>query len=228
MSGGTFDATGTPVGWFSADLPDGALFDRDLGSAGVARPDKSPAYARMLSALLPPGKVWRLVNGTLSDLLLGCAAELSRLDGRISDLLDEADPTTVLELLPEYESELALASTGTNAERQARIVARTIARQRFRPVDFQTALASLLGQLPANVVVIETTHAAAVAIGDVREIYRFFVYRDPTLPGTYYVASAQALVDAIKPSHTLGFVIESNSALYDDPFSLYDRDRLGA
>ena len=108
------------------------------------------------------------------------------------------------------------------------MVASTIARQRFRPADFQIALAPLLGQDADDVSVIETSHAAAVAMGDVREIYRFFVFRDPGIPETYYLDSAQDLVDKIKPSHTIGHVIENVSLLYDDPFSLYDRDLFGA
>lgn len=187
------------------------------------------AYQRMLAALLPPGKLWRLLSGSvLADLLAGCADELQRLNERMGDLLDEAFPPVAVELLPEYERELELDSDGTNAERQARIVARLVARQRYRPIDFQTALAPLLGQDAANVVVIERTHAFAASIGDVREIFRFFIYRDHTLPGTYYVDSAQQLVDKIKPSHTAGHVIESISFLCDDPFSLCDRDLLGA
>ncbi len=183
----------------------------------------------MLAKLLPPGRLWRMVGeSTLVKLLHGCADELARLDARVDDLFDEADPSTADELLPEYERELGLASDGTTAERQARVVARVVARQRYRPVDFQTALAPLLGQLPADVVVLERTHADAVALGDEREIFRFFIYRDPTLPGSYYVDSAQAIVDQIKPSHTVGHVIESVSFLCDDPHSLCDRDLLGA
>lgn len=300
----------------------------------------------MLSAFLPPGRVWRLADSVLSKLLLAFADELARVDGRANDLYEEADPRTADELIPEYERELALATDDilmtlatapmgvetsgadwaatltalvpgispltlsvqiaesfpntievrdnevfvfpswvsaigtigvlagaggglivwtvadletaidagsllaqvttpdanpTNVlleqverlgafsgddERRARIVARTIARQRYRPVDFQTALAPLLGQDADDVVVIETTHAQAVAMGDVREIYRFFILRDPNVPGTYYLDSAQELVDQIKPSHTSGHMIETTAALYDDPHSLYDRDLL--
>jgi uncharacterized protein YmfQ (DUF2313 family) len=182
------------------------------------------AYARMLSALLPPGKLWRTVGSVLEKLLLGSADELERVDGRGDDLLDEADPRTATELLDEYERELDLDEAATTAERRARVVARLIARQRYRPADFQESLAPLLGQDAADVVVIETSHASAVAMGDVREIFRFFIYRDPTAAGTYYLDSAQELVDQIKPSHTAGHMIESVASLYDDPYSLYDRD----
>lgn len=169
-----------------------------------------------------------IAASVLSKLLEGCADVLERIHVRAGHLLEEADPRTADELLPEHESELDLESDGTLEERQARVVARHVARQRFRPVDFQTALAPLLGQDPEDVVVIERSRADAVAMADDREIYRFFIYHDPTLPGAYYLASAQALVDQIKPSHTAGHVIESVNMLCDDPFSLCDRDILGA
>ncbi len=201
-------------------------FDGPPGVDPVGAPN---AYSRMLTALLPPGRVWRLFTGALLPAVLAANAdELGRVDGRVTDLINESIPSKAVELLPEYERELALASDGVTAERQARIAARTIARQRYRPTDFQTALAPLLGQLPANVVVIERTHAFADSLGDDREIFRFFVYRDPSLAGTYFLASAQAMVDKIKPSHTIGQVVESINFLCDDPFSLCDRDLLGA
>lgn len=187
------------------------------------------AYERMLSALLPPGKVWRLdAASVLYKLLLGSSDELARVDQRVADLLNEADPSTAVELLPDYERELDLVAAATNAERQANIVALLVRRQRFRPVDFQTALATLLAQAPSAVVVLERSAAFAASLGDAREIFRFFVYRNPALPGTYFIASAQAQIDRMKPSHTAGYAIESVSFLCEDPFSLCDRDLLGA
>lgn len=186
-------------------------------------------YARMQAKLLPPGKLWRLIgDALLPAVLLGSSDELARLDARGDDLINESDPRTAVELLPEYESEFDIEAVGTTAQRQATITARTIADQGFRPVDVQATLAPLLGQLPAAVVIIERTHADAVALGDARLIYQFYVYRDPALAGTYYLDQAQALLDEIKFSHTNGKVIESTDFLYDDPHSLYDRDLLGA
>lgn len=203
------------------------LFDSFDLSAALAPPNK---YAGMLAQLLPPGRIWRLLGDSLlAALFAGSADEIGRLDGRVTDLQNEADPSTAVELLPDYETELDLeAGTLTQAERQARVVARRIARQRYRPSDIQTTLAPLLGQAASSVVVLERTPAIAASMGDVREIFRWFVYRDPTAAGTYYLNSAQALVDEIKPSHTVGQVIESINFLCDDPHSLCDRDLLGA
>ena len=185
-------------------------------------------YARMMMALLPQGKLWRFAASTLGQFFLACAAELERLDARADDLLREANPSTAVELLPEYEQELALTAAPTIAERQANVVARRVRRQRYRPVDFQNALAPLLGQAPEDVVIIERTREFCLAVGDDREIFGFFIFRDPTLPGTYFLASAQQVVDEMKPSHTAGHVIESVNFLCDDPHSLCDRDLLGA
>lgn len=198
-----------------------------FSGTAFAVPADSGAYARMLRALLPPGRVWRIIDDLVSDVLLANADELARVDARVNDLLNEADPSTAFELLPEYERELDLVAAASTAERRANIVARRVARQRFRPVDFQTALAPLLAQDPAAIVVIERTRAFAISVGDDREIFRFFVYRNPALAGAYFIVSAQALVDKIKPSHTVGYAIESISMLYDDAFSLCDRDLMG-
>lgn len=187
------------------------------------------AYQRMLMRLLPPGRLWRMIgDGLLPLLMLGCADELERLDARAAALLNESVAALADELLPEYERDLGLDPVGSAADRKARVVARLLARQRYRPIDFKTALAPLLGQDAADVVVIETSHAEAVTMDDEREIFRFFIYRDPTAPGTYDIDGAQDLVDTIKPSHTAGHVIESVDFLCDDPYSLCDRDLLGA
>lgn len=186
-------------------------------------------YAAMLAQLLPRGKLWRYTQGILASVLLGSADELARVDQRVIDLLDEAYPSTAVELLPDYERELGLLpSAPTTAERQANIVGRLVNRQRFRPTDIQLALAPLLVQDPADVVVLERTPTFCAAVGDQREIFRFFAYRDPGLPGAAFIASAQALLDEMKPSRTAGYVIESIAFTLGDPHSLLGRDILGA
>ena len=108
-----------------------------------------------------------------------------------------------------------------------RVVSRMIQHQRARPIDFQEALASILGQAVVDVVVIETTAAQAAAQNDAKEIYRFFIYRDPTDPGTYDIVAAQTEIDRIAHSHIKGHAIESIGMIVDDPFSLVDRDIVG-
>jgi len=187
------------------------------------------AYARMLEALLPPGRLWPLASLTslVHSLMLGSSDELARLDQRTIDLRNEADPRTAVETLPEYETDLELVAASTTAERQANVVGALVRRQRFRPVDIRTALAPLLGADPGDVTVIERSHALAVSLGDEREVFRFFVIGDPGNPGEF-VASAQQLLDSMGPEHTAGYVIQSTGMACDDPFSLCDRDLLGA
>lgn len=186
------------------------------------------AYARMLRQLLPPGPLWDpSTDSLLAKLLRGAADELERVDMRAEILEQEADPRTATELLSDFEADLDLAPDGTVAERRARVVALLTARQRSRPVDIQNALAILLGQDAADVVVMERTRAFAISVGDDRAIYQFHVYRDPTLPGTYDIEAAQKLLDKIAHSHTQGRVIESISFRCNDPYSLTDRDLLG-
>lgn len=186
-------------------------------------------YARMMLALLPPGRAWEISPGNfIYQLFLGTADEASRVDARAVDLLDEVNPSQCSELLPDYERVLGLSSDGTEAARVAAVVARFTQRQRFRPIDFQVALAAILGQDAENVVVIERTRSFAIQVSDDEEIYRFFIYRDPLLPGSYDLTKAQAQIDKMKPAHTMGYVIESTNMLCDDPYSLCDRDLLGA
>lgn len=81
------------------------------------------SYVRMMKLLLPPGKLWNLEqDGVISKALKGASDELVRVSGRVADLMDELDPRTADELLPEFEAELDLVSTGTTDERRARIV----------------------------------------------------------------------------------------------------------
>lgn len=187
------------------------------------------AYARMLKALLPPSRMWRLeADAVLSETLLACADELARVDGRVRDLLAEADPRTATELLPEWEKLFELEPVGTLSQRRARVVSLVIRRQRFRPIDFQNVLAPVLGLDPSDVDVIEVSHAAAVTAGNARLIFTFKIYRDPGLPGSYDLVAAQKIVEDMKPSHTWGRVTDVLTGfLCDDPGSLCDFDTLG-
>lgn len=189
------------------------------------------AYARQMIDLLPPGRLWKLIGDTLLRCFFEAAGEeLARAHERAQDLLRESLPDQAVELLPEYEEELALVPLPgeTEAVRRARVVGLLVSRQRVRPSDYKQALAGLLVQAVADVDLRETSSAAAVASGHPREVYRFFVYRNPALAGgPGDIGGAQALVDNISHSHVKGHVIQSVNFLCDDPYSLTDRDLLG-
>lgn len=186
------------------------------------------AYAAMLTKLLPRGRLWRrLLEGVLSRILLAIGDSLARIDQRALDLLAEGDPTKTVELLPEYEADLGLPSDGTTDARRARVIAQLLRRPRFRPADFREVLAPVMGCTPAQVIVIENSHADAVGMGDDREIYRFHIQRDPAALGAFDVAAVQAIIKTMKPAHTNGQIILSSHFKCDDPASLCDRDLLG-
>lgn len=61
-------------------------------------------YLQNLQALLPSGAAWpRDADAVLTGLLAALAEEFARADARARDLLDEADPRTTLEMLPDWE-----------------------------------------------------------------------------------------------------------------------------
>lgn len=67
------------------------------------------SYARQLRQLLPPGKAFDVQRDhVFAKVLESVAEELSRIDGRAANLLDEWDPRTTLELLEDWERILGL------------------------------------------------------------------------------------------------------------------------
>ncbi len=106
-------------------------------------------YQQLLFALLPQGAVWpRDPDSTLGQTLAALAEEMARVDARALDLLDEADPRTTYELLPDWEQTCGLpdACAGLGAslqERRAAVVARVTHRGGQSPAYFQDLAASL-------------------------------------------------------------------------------------
>lgn len=66
-------------------------------------------YSRQLKALLPVGRAWVREKGAkIIALLHGGAEELARCHRRFDKLLDEADPRSTLEMLPDWERHAGL------------------------------------------------------------------------------------------------------------------------
>jgi uncharacterized protein YmfQ (DUF2313 family) len=66
-------------------------------------------YRQAYADALPNGAAWAAKDdpeSTLYKLIHGLSDELSRVDSRVTDLLDEADPRTASETLPEWASVL--------------------------------------------------------------------------------------------------------------------------
>lgn len=82
----------------------------------IETPRGEAAYARQMAQLLPKGPAWAFApDGIFARLLLAMAAEFARVDSRALDLIDEADPRTTLELLPDWERVAGLPDTCTGA-----------------------------------------------------------------------------------------------------------------
>lgn len=86
-------------------------------------------YKTMLLNLLPQGLAWPRQNGLVrDDIIEGEAAELARVDGRVSDMIREADPRSATETLEDWERVAGLPdtcvipSTITLQERRTRLV----------------------------------------------------------------------------------------------------------
>ncbi len=67
-------------------------------------------YKQQLKALLPRGALWDSLkeDGLFNALLDALAQEPSRIDARVCDLINEADPRTTLELLTDWERAVGL------------------------------------------------------------------------------------------------------------------------
>ena len=58
-------------------------------------------------------------------------------------------------------------------------------------------------------------------------VFSWYAFRDLSLPGTPDIPGAQALLDRIKPAHTLAGAVTNKAVLADDPDSLLDIGPLG-
>ena len=92
----------------------------------------APAYTRHLKALLPQGAAWDLEAASVtSQLLAAIAEELARIDVRARGLIQESDPRTCDETLPDWERvyglpDLCVGTGQTEAQRRAALVARVV------------------------------------------------------------------------------------------------------
>lgn len=99
-------------------------------------------YLHLLQSLLPKGFAWnRNKNSKMSEFLLGQADELSRVDGRSDDLLDERDTRRSSELLIDHEIDLGLpddcsSSTQTITERRREAHSKLITLGQQNPAYF--------------------------------------------------------------------------------------------
>lgn len=107
-------------------------------------------YLNNLRSLMPKGKAWARENEAgLTRLLRAFATPLMRVHNRAVDLIDEADPRTSVELLPDWERVCGLPDPCSGqpeslAERRDQVVAKLAARG-GQSIPFFIELASNLG-----------------------------------------------------------------------------------
>lgn len=109
-------------------------------------------YLQQVVALLPRGPAWSADDDSLLlERLRGWAVTMARVDGRIGDLLQEADPRTASELLPDWERvaglpdacELAFGAVGTEAQRRIALLARLVSGGGLSVTYFQSVIETL-------------------------------------------------------------------------------------
>lgn len=120
-------------------------------------------YLHQLQALLPLGPAWpRDDAATLTHLLAGLSAELSRVDGRAWQLLEEADPRTTAELFLDLERVAGLPDACAEAFGGEQ----TMAQRRAALVGKLTMLG---GQSPAYFIGLAAAIGYAITITEFRE-----------------------------------------------------------
>ncbi|ESQ78521.1 putative phage tail protein [Asticcacaulis sp. YBE204] len=106
------------------------------------------AHTQGVIKLLPKGDLWDGLE-TLKLVLAAWAEELSRVDGRMDDLLIESDPARAVETLEDYERVLGLPDecmpvAASIEERQQAVLAKLIAAG-GQTIAYYKALARALG-----------------------------------------------------------------------------------
>lgn len=112
---------------------------------------QSKTGAEQLARLLPPGEAWQVEAGSVAEKFLqGLADEFERIRKRGADLIEETDPRTATETLPEWEAmlsipdELITAIPGTTAARRVAITAKYASRG-GQSYDYLAALSLAAG-----------------------------------------------------------------------------------
>ncbi len=167
-------------------------------------------YLAQLQALLPQGPAWpRESSANLTKLLRAMADEFVRIDGRASQLLEETDPRTTLELLADWERVAGLpdscvTASQTTAQRRAALHAR---------------LTTLGGQSAAYFIALAESLGYTVTI---TEFHLHTVEDDVDYP--LYAAPWQFAWQVNAPQDTIG--VFSVADTVDDPLAWWGNESL--
>lgn len=108
------------------------------------------AYVTQLQQLLPTGAAWNLdADSNMTMVLEWIASELANVDARAAQLIEESDPRTTSEMLPDWETSFGLPDTcsslaNTTQERRSALVDKII-RRGGQNLSFYYGIAERLG-----------------------------------------------------------------------------------
>jgi uncharacterized protein YmfQ (DUF2313 family) len=162
-------------------------------------------YKEVLKALFPSGPAWKLEPGkNITALAEGFAPEMNRYDLSISGLLDEIDPGTSVDLLPEWENLLGCVWNGSDplSVRQANVLARLTA-VGDQSVGYFIGLAKGLG---FNLTITEYMEAVAgspAGCSCINQYYKFTaVFNLPVTPDNEgNKVGLESIVQQNQPAH---------------------------
>ena len=116
-------------------------------------------YREILQALLPPGLAWpRDDDAQLTRFLMALAEEFARVDDRAGDLVEEADPRTAVEMLPDWERVAGLPDVCSELGEPLQV----------RRAAVAAKLASLGGQHPGYYVEVARALGYEIAVTEFR------------------------------------------------------------
>lgn len=144
---------------------------------------------------------------------------------QLEELLENYLPDRATRLLPRWEAICGIqpGPRDTYQQRRNRILAFMRQIAGYSVDQIVKAVAPVLACQPSDLTVIENTNTGL----NPEVVWIWFIFRDPSVPGSPDVPAAQRIIDQMRPAHTLGVVGQSRNFLCDDPFSLTDRDILG-
>lgn len=168
-------------------------------------------YATVARQLLPPGRAWsRDPDSVLGRLLAGLAEEPARIEGRLWQLLDEADPRTAIELLVDWERLVGLDGAGGSIAERQRAVAAKIAFRGGQSIAYFVAIAAGLG-FAVTIDEFTPSYVGGMRAGDrLASVDWCFAWRVRVLggvggamPSAFVAAALERTIRDAAPAHTL-------------------------
>jgi uncharacterized protein YmfQ (DUF2313 family) len=191
-------------------------------------------YRKLLQSLLPKGKFWtRAESSCFTELLNGAGDELSRVEQRAEDLIEEAFPTRIQETFEEWEADFDIPDEGkelesTDAGRRQVIHAKFVAtgqqnKEYFYDIATALGYSITIEGIQKSLVGIMTIGDSVITEDD--SVFYWFINIDVSdvMMSNYTKANiSQLMIDIFKriPAHTIPLFrftgIEFDSAFSHD------------